>query len=219
MNLQTGVALEARPTNVRYQVLGWTCALSMLTYIDRVCIKQVEPEMTQALGLSTQQFAWVFAAFGLAYALFEVPSGWLGDRFGPRRVLCRIVLWWSVFTALTGLVFRFSLDLGWFVFDSLTLLLLIRFLFGAGEAGAYPNIARAMRNWFPYGRRGLAQGLLWMFGRWGGAFAPFLIGAFTVFLGWPGAFVAFGVLGICWVAAFAIFFRDHPDRHPGVNDA
>src|SRR5437773_8474297 len=216
--------LTQQPTAVRYKVLAWACALSMITYIDRVCIKEVASDMQQALGLTAQQFAWVFSAFALSYALFEVPSGWLGDRYGPRRVLCRIVIWWSVFTALTGLVWQFSWDSGYMVllpfggaeipilFNSFLLLVLVRFLFGAGEAGAYPNIARALRNWFPYRRRGLAQGLLWMFGRWGGAFAPLLIGGFTVLFGWRGAFVTFGVLGICWVAAFAFFFRDHPDR-------
>lgn len=220
MNLQTDVSLETRATKVRYQVLAWACALSMITYIDRVCIKQVEPDMSRELGLTPQQFAWVFSAFGLAYALFEVPSGWLGDKFGPRLVLTRIVLWWSAFTALTGLVFRFSWDLGWMVFDSLVLLVIIRFLFGAGEAGAYPNIARAMRNWFPYSRRGIAQGMLWMFGRWGGAVAPFLItAASATMFGWRGAFVIFGILGAMWVVAFLIWFRNHPDDHPGVNEA
>ena len=220
MNLQVGVSREARPTSVRYQVLGWTCALSMLTYIDRVCIKQVEPDMSRELGLTPQQFGWVFSAFGLAYALFEVPSGWLGDKFGPRIVLARIVLWWSAFTALTGLVLPFSWDLGWFVFDSLALLVMIRFLFGAGEAGAYPNIARAMRNWFPYSRRGIAQGMLWMFGRWGGAVAPLLItAASATMFGWRGAFVIFGILGAMWVIAFIVWFRNHPDDHAGVNDA
>lgn len=223
------------PTLVRYKVLAWACTLSMLTYIDRVCIKQVEAEISGELHLTPQQFSWVFAAFGLAYALFEVPSGWLGDRFGPRRVLCRIVIWWSVFTALTGLVWHFTFDSGYvlylpfalgslgselpLVFTSLMLLVLIRFLFGAGEAGAYPNIARALRNWFPYGRRGLAQGLLWMFGRWGGAIAPVLIWLFATLCGWRGAFVAFGVLGVLWVIAFARYFRDSPQQHTGVNQA
>ncbi len=233
------------PTAVRYGVLAWLCSLSMLTYIDRVCIKQVGNEMQTELGLTAQQFGWVFSAFGLAYALFEVPSGWLGDRFGPRRVLTRIVLWWSLFTALTGCVWQFTLDSGWrlhvpwVAFDAegsglswyatsvevpvllngFVLLLLIRFLFGAGEAGAYPNSARALRNWFPYSRRGLAQGLLWMFGRWGGAFAPLLIGLFAVGLGWRGSFVAFGVLGALWGAAFYAWFRDTPEEHPAVNEA
>src|SRR5262245_1991880 len=93
-----------RPTLVRYKVLAWMCALSMITYIDRVCIKDLRSDMERDLGLSQADFAWIFAAFGLAYALFEVPSGWLGDRFGGRLVLCRIVLWWSLFTALTGMV-------------------------------------------------------------------------------------------------------------------
>src|SRR5262245_5425878 len=229
MNLQTNVSLETRATNVRYVVLAWVCSLSMLTYIDRVCIKQVERDMSNDLGLSPQQFAWVFSAFGLAYALFEVPSGFLGDRYGPRRVLCRIVLWWSFFTALTGLVWQFSLDSGYvlsmpwgplpLVFNSLVLLVIVRFLFGAGEAGAYPNIARALRNWFPYPRRGLAQGLLWMFGRWGGAVAPPLILLASLPFGWRGAFVVFGIVGALWVLAFAIWFKDKPERHSGVNAA
>jgi ACS family glucarate transporter-like MFS transporter len=226
--------LPDRPTNVRYTVLAWACSLSMLTYIDRVCIKQVGGEMQADLGLTKQEFGWAFAAFGLAYAMFEVPSGWLGDRFGPRQVLCRIVLWWSFFTALTGLIWRFSYDLGYLwmpsflsawiepiplVFNSLVLLITVRFLFGAGEAGAYPNTARALRNWFPYARRGLAQGLLWTFGRWGGAVAPALIMLFAMPLGWRGAFMAFGVIGALWVILFAIFFRNSPAEHPKVNDA
>jgi len=220
MNLQTAPPiLGSKPTFVRYQVLGWACALSMITYIDRVCFKSVEKDISRALDLTPQQFAWAFSAFGLAYALFEVPSGWLGDRFGPRRVLCRIVLWWSFFTAMTGLIWKFSWGIGPFVITSFALLIAIRFLFGAGEAGAYPNIARALRNWFPYSRRGLAQGLLWTFGRWGGAVAPLLIGVFAWAFGWRGAFVAFGVLGVLWVIAFAAFFRDRPEEHEGVNSA
>jgi MFS family permease len=220
----------ARPTSVRYGVLAWVCVLSMITYIDRVCMKQVRTDMQVDLGLTDTQFALAFAAFGLAYALFEVPSGWLGDRFGPRRVLTRIVLCWSVFTALTGCVWRFSLDSGYefilpggiylpILFDSLALLVIIRFLFGAGEAGAYPNIARAMRNWFPYERRGMAQGLLWMSGRWGGALAPLLVGLFASGLGWRGPFWVFGLVGAVWVVSFAYWFRDTPAEHPSVNEA
>jgi ACS family glucarate transporter-like MFS transporter len=229
------LATEARPTNVRYTVLAWACSLSMLTYIDRVCIKNVGGDMQTALGIDKQDFGWVFSAFGLAYALFEVPSGWLGDRFGPRQVLCRIVLWWSFFTALTACVWKFSYDLGyvvpmpyplsqWFesiplVFNSLVLLVIIRFLFGVGEAGAYPNTARALRNWFPYARRGLAQGLLWTFGRWGGAMASPLIALFALPYGWRGAFILFGILGVIWTIFFAYFFRNSPADHPGVNAA
>ncbi len=228
MNLPLGTL--PKPTVVRYKVLGWVCALSMLTYVDRVCISLVGDDICAALGLTDWEFGYVLSAFGLAYAAFEIPSGWLGDLFGPRKVLCRIVLCWSLFTALTGLVWKFKIDSGYvlqlpfgyqvpILFSSLTLLVLVRFFFGAGEAGAYPNIARALRNWFPYRRRGISQGLLWMSGRWGGAFAPVLIWWFTSEFGWRGAFVGFGVIGILWVSAFAYYFRDTPAQHPGVNAA
>jgi MFS family permease len=227
-------AVDARATNVRYTVLAWACSLSMLTYIDRVCIKNVQGDMEASLGIDEKMFGLVFSAFGLAYAAFEVPSGWLGDRFGPRAVLVRIVLWWSLFTALTGCVWKFSHHLGYvpmpafladwldpipLVINSLILMVIVRFLFGMGEAGAYPNMARALRNWFPYSRRGLAQGLLWAFGRWGGALAPPLIWLFAMPFGWRGAFIAFGILGALWALLFAFYFRNTPADHAGVNEA
>lgn len=171
MNQPIVLSSTALPTRVRYGVLGWVCSLSMLTYIDRVAIKSVRGSMQSELGLSNEQFAYIFAAFGLSYALFEVPSGWLGDRIGPRKVLARIVLWWSLFTVLTGCVWNFAwLNTGLRVklpfsgieavlFDAFVLMVLVRFLFGLGEAGAYPNIARAMKSWFPYRQRGRGQGL------------------------------------------------------------
>jgi nitrate/nitrite transporter NarK len=145
-------------------------------------------------------------------------------------VLTRIVLWWSLFTALTGLVFPFALFesglvIGWpglaipLALNSLTVLVLIRFLFGAGEAGSYPNMGRALRNWFSYGTRGWAQGLLWACGRWGGAAAPALTALAALPFGWRGAFVTFGVIGSMWALAFAYFFRNKPSQHPGVNPA
>lgn len=230
MNLPTSVSLDARPTKVRYVVLAWTCSLSMITYIDRVCIKSVQDDLASALTLSGGQIATIFSAFGLAYALFEVPTGWLGDRLGARKVLTRIVIWWSAFTALTGLVWKFSLDSGYVIplfggweipllIDSFVVLVLVRFLFGAGEAGAYPNIARALRNWFPFGRRGISQGLPWLFARWGGALAAPLLWLASMPFGWRGAFVIFGILGIVWVLAFRFYFRDTPVEHPHVNDA
>jgi len=147
----------AAPSGVRFRILAWLCSLSALTYVDRICIMTVRENIEADLGLTPALTAYAFSAFSLAYALFEVPSGWLGDRIGPRKVLARIVLCWSTFTALTGAAW------------SLASLVFFRFLFGAGEAGAYPNIARASRSWFPFHERGLAQGLVWMFARWGGA--------------------------------------------------
>src|ERR1700694_5744391 len=145
----------APPTRVRFGVLGFACALSMITYLDRVCFGTIAPYLQGEFGLSATQKGLLFSAFGLAYAAFEIPSGWLGDVFGPRKTLIRIVLWWSFFTVLTGLV---GLKLAGMWLGGIGLLVLVRFLFGMGEAGAYPNITRALHNWFPFVDRGLAQG-------------------------------------------------------------
>ncbi|MGD0109517.1 MAG: MFS transporter, partial [Rhodopila sp.] len=152
----------------------------MLTYLDRACLASAASILVAELGLSSvADLRWAFAAFALAYALFEVPAGWWGDRFGPRRVLLRIVLWWSAFTALTGCI---GMRLGERVFGSFSLgggaamglslpllvvtplitLVVFSFLFGMGEAGAFPNITRALHNWFPAQERGFAQGVVWM---------------------------------------------------------
>jgi len=199
--------LIPQPTAVRYGVLAWLCSLSMITYIDRVCIMQVREDMERDLGLEEWQFSYAFSAFALAYALCEIPTGWLGDRLGARKVLTRIVLCWLFFTALTGAVWDW------------TSLMVVRTLFGAGEAGAYPNMARASRNWFPYRQRGLAQGLIWTFGRMGGAIAPVLIVLLAAPFGWRGAFVLLSVIGVIWLVGFARWYRDRPQEHPQVNDA
>src|ERR1051325_4819410 len=213
MNIPIEAPAAARRSNIRFVALAWFCSLSMITYVDRVCIAQVMGDIKDDLGLSVGQVPWVFSAFALAYALFEVPTGWLGDRLGARRVLIRIVLCWLAFTALTGLAWGFIS------------MLVIRFCFGLGEAGAYPNMARGARSWFPFNERGRAQGMIWTFGRWGGAIAPLLIVALVqpfVWLGlpgWRGAFVLLGFLGLLWVWGFSIWYRDSPRQHPAVNDA
>src|SRR5688572_13353450 len=125
------------PTRVRFGVLAFLCTMALLLYVDRVCIGQAAASIRTDLGLSKTQLGWVFTVFSLAYALFEVPAGHWGDRYGSRGVIARVVIWWSLFTALTGA----AVGLG--------SLLLIRFLFGAGEAGAFPNAARVVTRWFP----------------------------------------------------------------------
>jgi MFS transporter, ACS family, glucarate transporter len=212
------------PTRVRYQVLVLACLLAALTYLDRACFGMAAPTIVADLGLtSVADLKGAITAFAIAYGLFEIPTGWWGDRYGPRRVLIRIVLWWSFFTALTGLV-------GWKVagvtFGGLVLLTAVRFLFGTGEAGAFPNIARALQNWFPPPARARAQGLVWMSARLMGGLTPLvwtlLVAGTAVtapFLTWRGAFVLFGLLGVTWCVAFALWFRDRPADHPGVNPA
>src|SRR5688572_1493516 len=158
------------PTQARYVVLGLLCAMAFILYLDRICMGQAAPVIQRELGLSNTAMGFVHMAFTLAYGLFEVPTGRWGDKYGSRRVLARIVLWWSAFTALTGMVPYFTFDSGYvvptpwgyipLVFNSLVLLILIRFLFGAGEAGAYPNAARVMTCWFPERERGNMQGIM-----------------------------------------------------------
>jgi ACS family glucarate transporter-like MFS transporter len=204
---EPGVDTGAAPTRVRYKILAWLCSLSALTYIDRICIMQVQGDIQRDLGLTPVLMGTVFSAFSLAYALFEVPSGWLGDRIGPRKVLSRIVLCWSAFTALTGSAWNFAS------------LLVFRFLFGVGEAGAYPNMARATKNWFPFRERGKAQGLVWMFARWGGALAPVIITVLALPFGWRGAFLMLGVIGLVWAWGFWTRFHDSPAEDPRPNAA
>jgi MFS transporter, ACS family, glucarate transporter len=228
MSLPTALPPSDKPTGVRYSVLGFCGVLSMITYLDRVSISNVAPYIKDEFKLDDAQLGYLFGAFTLAYACFEIPTGWLGDRFGPRRTLIRIVLWWSAFTMLTAAV-----QPGWAVlqFAGITMslsfvsLLVVRFLFGIGEAGAYPNIARAFHDWFPVGERGFAKGAVWMAGRFAGGFTPLLVYAMipdavgneTVV--WRHTFWIFGSLGLIWCFFFWLWFRDRPDQKSSVNAA
>lgn len=205
-----------RPTSARYGVLAFACSLSLITYLDRICISRARPDVKGALGLDDTQIGWVFGAFSLGYMLFEVPGGWMGDAWGSRRVLTRIVVCWSIFTALTGLVWRWEVGgvvLGFYA------LVLIRFLFGAGEAGAYPNLTRVTADWFPLRHRANALSAIWWAARLGGAFAPLVLGRLSVLLGWRSAFLILGALGVVWGWLFWRWFRDRPEQHPSCNDA
>lgn len=191
----------------RYTLLRYTFALSIITYIDRVCISSAAPAIREDLGLTAVQMGWVFSAFTFAYAAFEIPSGWLGDVLGPRKVLMRIVLWWSAFTAASGLAWNFLS------------LLTARFLFGAGEAGAFPNISRSFASWFPVRERGTAHGVVFLGTRLGAAVSPPLVVAIIAWLGWRAGFVVFGALGIVWSVFWWRWFRDDPADHPSVTHA
>jgi MFS family permease len=189
----------------RHRVLGMLFLLSVLTYVDRVCIGWAATDMQRDLDITPERWGWVLGAFAIAYAVFEIPTGSMGDRIGPRRVLTRIVLWWSVFTSLTGATFHYYF------------LLVSRFLFGAGEAGAYPNSSASISRWFPATERARAQGLVWMASRVGGAVAPWMVVPILARWGWRAAFYFFGALGLVWAAAWYVWFRDHPSEKPGVS--
>jgi ACS family glucarate transporter-like MFS transporter len=194
-----------RPSKVRYWVVFFAVTLAIITYIDRVALSQAAPRITQDLGLTKTQMGWVFFCFLTAYALFEIPSGFLGDRLGPRKVLMRIVISWSVFVALTGQVFN------WIS------LMIVQTLFGAGEAGAFPNIAKAFSVWLPADERVRAQGIVWLSARWGGAFTPALVYLVFKVMSWRVAFGVFGCLGAIWAILFYRWFRDRPSDNPKVN--
>lgn len=205
--VNTFPASAQRASRQRYWVIVFAVTLAVLAYIDRVAISYAAPLISADLGLSRSQMGAVFSSFALAYALFEIPGGWLGDRMGPRSVLLRITMWWSMFTAITG---------GMWSFGSMCV---ARFLFGAGEAGCFPNLTKAFTIWLPRSERVRAQGITWMFARWGGAFTPPLVLLVLSFTTWRWAFVAFGALGVLWVTAFALWFRDKPQDNPQVNAA
>lgn len=182
----------------RHIVLVLLVALSIITFLDRIAIAVAGPRIQDELGIAPQYWGWVLGAFVLAYGLFEIPTGVMGDRLGQRRTVLRIVLWWSAFTALTGLATGF------------VPLLLTRFLFGAGEAGAYPNMAGVVSRWFPIHERARAQGFIWGASRVGGALAPLLVVPIQVAFGWRMSFWIFGITGIAWAAVWWWWFRDNP---------
>jgi len=197
----------APATRARFLVLGVLCLLSGILYLDRICMSAALDSIQTDLHLSNTQGSYVLMAFTLAYGLFEIPTGRWGDRIGGRRVLTRVSLWWSAFTALTGAT------------TGLGTLLLVRFLFGAGEAGAFPNVARILSRWFPDEERGRAQGVLLAASLVGGALAPFLAAVLIQSIGWRSTFVLFGAVGVAWAAGFWCWFRDDPAAHPSVNAA
>lgn len=188
-------------------MMAFIVTLAIITYVDRVCISQTAGSIRADLGLDEKQMGWVFFVFGLAYALFEIPGGWMGDRYGPRSVLMKVVAMWSIFTAATGAAWNY------------VSLLVCRFLFGVGEAGCFPNVTKIFTIWLPSSERVRAQGILWLSARWGGAFTPLLVVWVLGFMTWRWAFVLFGALGVIWAVGFYLWFRDKPSEHPGVNKA
>ncbi len=201
------MTLAQSPTHARRTVLLLAFLVSVITYLDRVCISVAAPSMTTDLGLSTIEMGYVFSAFALAYGICEIPMGWFGDRYGQRVLLTRIVVCWSVFTVMTGMA------------RSYTVLVATRFLFGAAEAGAFPTLARALARWFPIQDRGRVNGTMWMGARSGGALAPPIAVLLIAAVGWRSTFAIFGAIGLVWCVFFWRWYRDDPANHPSVNAA
>jgi ACS family glucarate transporter-like MFS transporter len=187
----------------RHGVTTLLILLFAITYIDRVCLSVAGPRMQEDLNIDPVRWGWVTAMFTLAYCLFEIPTGAMGDRTGPRRVLTRIVLWWSAFTTLTGAVSNYYL------------LLIIRFCFGAGEAGAFPNAAIVVSRWYPATQRASMAGVVLMASQIGGGAAPLLVVPIQMRYGWRASFYVFGVVGALWAAIWYVWFRDSPGEKAG----
>src|SRR4051812_18002793 len=210
------LAADTTATTGRYRVVALATGLAMVTYLDRTAIGTLAPGIRRDLGLSAVEMGWVFTAFQLAYGLFEIPTGRWADRVGTRPVLARIVIWWSALTMATAAAFNYPS------------MLAIRFLFGAGEAGAWPGVARTFSRWIPQRERGRAQGIFFCGAHLVAGLTPALIvggglmgpwpGLLSV-MSWRGVFVAFGLVGLAWVALWLSWFRNDPSEHASVGPA
>ena len=174
--------------------------LGMVTFLDRINISVAGSSIMHDLQLSPSQWGWVQSAFILSYGLMQIPMGWLGDRFGHRKILAAIVLWWSLFTAFTGLA------------GGLASLLVIRFMFGIGEAGSSPCSTGVISRWFEKGEVGKAQGYVWAASRMGGALTPFVVIPVMMWVGWRAAFYLLGALGIVWAIVWYGYYRDKEEK-------
>lgn len=203
-----------RPTHVRWAVIGMLAVISGTTYMDRLNLGIAGKYIQDQYAFSDQTMGWILSAFVLGYALFQVPSGWAGDRIGPRRMLTFAIVWWSVFTVLTALAPELPLA-GWFgVAWSFAI---VRFLIGMGESAAYPNSAKIVSYWSPAGSRGVATSVFIAGLGVGGAISPVAITWVMAHWGWRVSFFLCGVLGGIVAITWHLCARDHPEQHPGVN--
>src|SRR5579862_9313941 len=198
---------STRPTHARYVVLGLTVAAYMITYMDRQILATTRPVIMKELGISLTAMGSVTFAFRMAYALFQLPGGWLGDTIGARRALSLIVIWWSAFTAL--------ITQAW----NATSMIVVQIFFGVGEAGAFPIATRSLARWMRPTERGFAQGVTHAGSRLGAALTPPIVVLIMAKFGWRAAFLVFGLLGVLWSAVWYFYYRDTPEEHSGVNAA
>jgi ACS family glucarate transporter-like MFS transporter len=190
----------------RFLFVAATFLLTLFLYVDRACISVAKDNVAFDLGLTDNQMGWVLSAFALGYALFQVPGGMLSDKYGPRLILTIIISIWSLFTALTGVVKTYFS------------MLIVRFFFGAGEAGAFPGISRAVYSWIPLRERGIVQGINFSGSRIGAAFALPLVAWMISSMGWRHSFILLGLAGIVFAILWFLFFRDNPENHPGLTE-
>ena len=189
----------------RHAVVGLLAVLSVITFLDRMAIAVTGPAIQKDLAITPDQWGWVLGAYVIAYAVFEIPSGAMGDSHGYRKELTRITIWWSFFTAVTALCRNFWQLTG------------ARFLFGLGAAGAYPNMSGVLYRWLPARERARGQGVIWAASRFGGALAPLLLVPLQAQFGWRAVFVVLGLIGFGWAFAWRGWYRDRPADQPGIT--
>src|ERR1700756_1474738 len=195
---------STRPSRGRWYVLLMISAMYLITYLDRVNISTAAPLISSEYGFDKITMGFIFSAFVWAYAIFQVPGGWLSDRFGARGVLGGVVTYWSIMTAAPFISVSF---------------IVVRFLFGVGEAGAFPGATRAMQLWYPQDERGLVQGVTHSASRLGAAIAPPLVVLIMSQWGWRAVFLICGTVGILWSVWWALSYRNLPEEHGMVNRA
>jgi sugar phosphate permease len=199
--------LATRPTRVRHAVLWLTVVAYMITYMDRVAISSAVPSIRKEMGFDILTMGWILSAYNWGYSLFQIPGAWLGDRIGPRRALALIVTWWSVFTSATALTWN------------AVSMVVVRFLFGIGEAGAFPIATRSLSRWILPAERGFAQGVTHAGSRLGAAITPVAVVAIIAARGWRAPFFLFGLIGLAWAGLWYWYYRDTPAEHQSVNEA
>jgi MFS family permease len=192
-------------SRVRYRVLGLSFLMAFMMYMERGAIGAAAPTIMREFHVDKIHMGWAVSAFNWSYALFQVPAGWMADRFGPRIVLAVAMAWWSLFTASTGLTF------------SAGSLAAARLLFGVGEAAAFPAGSRALVRWLPVRRRAFGQGFQHSGSRLGAAVAPALVVALIAWWGWRPVFMIFGAVGIAWALVWYGYYRNLPREHPAIN--
>src|SRR4051794_5815757 len=195
------------PTTIRYRVLLLTFALAFIMYLDRTCMGLAAPTIMKEFHLDKVTMGWSASAFNAAYAMFQIPAGWMADKFGPRIILAAALGWWSIFTAATGLSYN-ALSLA-----------VTRFLFGAGEAAAFPASSRAIVRWLPVRQRAFGQGFQHAGSRLGAALAPLIVAALLATSGWRSVYYIMGASGLIWAVVWWFNYRNDPATHPGVNEA
>jgi ACS family glucarate transporter-like MFS transporter len=203
----SGERAAATASNARRTIVAFGAAIAFLSFLDRAAISQAAPFISREMHFSSAQMGLIFSAFGFTYAAFEMPSGWLCDRFGVRILLTRVVLAWSLFTAATGAAWNFPS-----LFTS-------RLLFGAGESGCFPGLAAMFRTWLPPRERNSAEGIKAACARWGAAIAPAMFAALYAWFTWRQVFVLLGLMGAALSLVFVRWYRDDPRTHPSVNAA